>query len=258
MIKRNELESLLEDICPLAISQAFKDKGHYDNSGGIIIQTNEVSGILFALDLSETAVDNAISLGVNTIITHHPAIYNPITSLSVESVQGNALIKAIRGGLNVYSMHLNLDGADNGIDACLAKGLGAKNPLTLDKVYGENGYGKEFEIDRTDFDEYIKFVKKTFDTERVVFYGNSPVRKIASFCGGGSGDALSYSGNADTIVTSDMPHHVITELVSKGKNVILLTHYASEIYGFKIFYEEIKKQLNGKVSCHFFDDVRYK
>lgn len=258
MIKRNELESLLEVICPLAISQAFEDKGHYDNSGGIIIQTNEVSGILFSLDLSETAVDNAISLGLNTIITHHPAIYNPITSLSVESVQGNALIKAIRGGLNVYSMHLNLDGANNGIDASLAKGLGAKNPLTIDKVYGENGYGKEFEIDRTNFGEYIKFVKKTFDTERVVFYGNSPVRKIASFCGGGSGDALSYNGNADTIVTSDMPHHVITELVSNGKNVILLTHYASEIYGFKIFYEEIKKQLKGKVSCHFFDDVRYK
>lgn len=258
MIKKSELETILEDICPLAISQAFKDKGHHDNSGGIIIQNEQINGILFALDISKQAVEKAKDLGVNTIITHHPAIYYPISTLNVETVQGNALISAIKYGYNVYSMHLNLDGATGGIDDSLAKGLGAKTTTTLDKVYSENGYGKQFDVEETSMDNYIEFVKKNFDTQKVVAYGNSPVKRVASFCGGGSTDAQNYNGDADTIVTSDMPHHVILELVQKGKNVILLTHYASEMYGFKIFYENVKKQLNGKVSCHLFDDVRYK
>ena len=260
MINLLELEKKLESICPLEISKAFIEKGHYDNSGAIIKQNDKVSKILFALDINKRVVEKALDENFDTIITHHPAIYQPVKSLDIETIQGEVLLKAIKGGLNVYSMHLNLDGATGGIDDSLAMGLGAKKSVVIDKVYGKNGYGKEFNVEKQSFGDYVKKVAVTFETERIIYYGDEkmPVTKVASFCGGGSDDALLYNGSADVIVTSDMPHHVITQIVEKGKGLILLTHYASEIYGFKVFFEKMKTMLLGTCECHLFEDVRYK
>ena len=52
--------------------------------------------------------------------------------------------------------------------------------------------------------------------------------------------------DANVIVTSDMAHHQIKQLVESGKAIILLTHYASENYGFNQFYAQVLSQLTGK------------
>ena len=102
----------------------------------------------------------------------------------------------------------------------------------------------------------------TFGTQKTLVYGN-PKNKagiVASFCGGGSEYALSYvrqGGAADTVVTSDMPHHVLKELTERGKQVIILTHYASENYGFKKFYENVKKEVGKDTETFFFEDKRF-
>jgi putative NIF3 family GTP cyclohydrolase 1 type 2 len=78
----------------------------------------------------------------------------------------------------------------------------------------------------------------------------------------GSSHALSAvvqgKTNADTIITSDMPHHVIKELIEKNKNIILIPHYVAEDYGFNKFYAYVKEQLNGKIQAYYFDDKRFK
>jgi putative NIF3 family GTP cyclohydrolase 1 type 2 len=82
----------------------------------------------------------------------------------------------------------------------------------------------------------------------------------ASFCGGGASHAEKYvlgGGIADVIITSDMPHHVILETVESGKCVILITHYSAENYGFKKYFEKIKKQTEKNVDCYFYSDKRF-
>ena len=73
-----------------------------------------------------------------------------------------------------------------------------------------------------------------------MFYGDKIINKIASFCGGGDSHALYVVENAvtdaDTIITSDVSHHVLKELIELGKNVMILPHYVSEQYGFYKFY----------------------
>ena len=160
-------------------------------------------------------------------------------------------------------MHLNLDICSGGIDASLATALGAKSYRILDSIDENNGYGREFSLDGITFDEFIKRAKKNLKTSKVTVYGKrSNILKMgASFCGAGSSIAekvvLKGETNADVIVTSDMKHNVIVSLVERGKNILIVPHYASENYGFRNFYDSAVKALNGKVNTEFFEDKRF-
>ncbi len=262
MFDLTALTSLLNEYAPLELSKKMIEKGSYDNSGVIINSHPQINGVLFALDLTDKVVERAKRLRCDTIVTHHPAIYRPISQISSEDVGSSALLHAIENKMNVISMHLNLDIADTGIDYCLAEALGAKDCKILNYVDDVRGYGREFEIEPTTLQGFVAKAKKNLRTQRVVYYGskNAKVSKVASFCGGGYSDAhaavLSGSTDAQVIVSSDMPHHVVKDLVNLDKCVVVLTHFASENYGFKKFYESISEQLGVLTFTCFFEDKR--
>ena len=261
MYRLEKFFSVLDEYAPLKLSHKMIEKGDYDNSGIIVELKQDVERVLFSLDLSCDTVLYAVEKGCDTIVTHHPAIYQPIKSLSYKDSTA-PLLMAIRNGINVISMHLNLDVAKYGVDYYLMQStLTDKECKILDFVDGECGYGREAE---TDFllDVLVGNLKKTLQTDKVIVYGKGEAGVVATFCGGGSSHALSLvlqgKTKADTIITSDMPHHVIKELIEKDKNIILIPHYVAEEYGFNKFYAYIKEQLNGKVQAYYFDDKRFK
>ena len=262
MLKLNSLFETLDKIAPLSLSHRLVEKGDYDNSGIIVNSHENTIKVLFSLDLSKKAVEMAKRLKCDTIVTHHPAIYKPISSISIEG-DTCALLNAIKNNLNVISMHLNLDIATNGIDCCFAESLGAKKYKILDPLDENNGYGREFDIENITFNEFIKLAKSNLKTSKITVYGkrSTILKKGASFCGGGASYAensvLKKVTNADVIVTSDMPHHVIKTIVEAGKNILIVPHYASENYGFKMFYENVKKTLKNKVETAYFEDKRF-
>ena len=103
----------LEKIAPVALSDEFcKKYGMYDNSGIIINASETVNGALFTLDLSSEAVREAVRLGYNLIVTHHPAIYGGIARINA----GEPVAQCVKYGVSVISMHLNFDVAPEGID----------------------------------------------------------------------------------------------------------------------------------------------
>lgn len=263
MLKLKDFFGALDKKAPIELSYKLIEKGDYDNSGIIVNSQEEVKKVLFSLDLSEKAVKRAKGLKCDTIVTHHPAIYNPIKSLSQEDLSTKALLLAVKSGMNVISMHLNLDVAENGIDASLCQALGGEKYKILDFVTEKNGYGREFDLSGITLEEFIKRIKTNLKTNKLVVYGKRKTRlnKGASFCGGGSGYAEKFVKNgvcgADVIVTSDMPHHVILALVESGKCVVIIPHYASENYGFFRFFLGVSKELNSKVESYYFEDKRF-
>ena len=256
------LYAAVDKFAPFSLSEEMVKRGEYDNSGVIIKNHSQVKAVLFSLDLSETAVKKAFSLSCDTVITHHPAIYYPIKSLSVDDKTTAALLAAAKKGLNVISAHLNLDSAENGIDFFLAQGLGAKSCGIIDRLSENCGYGREFTVNATLF-EMKKRIKENFKTDKIIVYGKNGnrVKTCASFCGGGSGHALDYVKNgktdADLIISSDMPHHVIKELTEYGKSIIILPHYVAEEYGFRKFYERISSELPDEIKSFYFYDKRF-
>lgn len=256
------LFDVLNRAAPLKLSDLFVQKeGAYDNSGIIVRSQEEVKGVLFSLDISLAAVERAKQLGCDTLVTHHPAIYSPIKRMGACDAASAPIYAAVRAGLNVVSMHLNLDTADFGIDESLCEGLGGVEPELLSRVDETHGYGRQFCVKKTSFDDFVEMVKSNFRTDRVVTYGDGEVERVASFCGGGSSDAVkaleSGSLTADTVVTSDMPHHVIKELVENNVKILLMPHYSAENYGFKRFFEKTKSQIDNEVAVRFFEDKRF-
>lgn len=243
-MKLTEIFKKLEKIAPVSLSDEFcKKYGMYDNSGIIIDSGNDVKGALFSLDLSTNAVHEALKHGYNLIVTHHPAIYGGVSRINSDE----PIFGCIKNGISVISMHLNFDAAPEGIDYHLMHGLGGQNAEILDEV-SNGGYGRVYEVKPQTFEIFAKQVKKTF-SGRALFYGDKQrvVKKVASFCGAGYDDkalAFAVSNGADVFASSDLKHHEITALLERGLNVIHLTHYSAENYGFNKIYNKISTGLD--------------
>ncbi|MDE6597064.1 MAG: Nif3-like dinuclear metal center hexameric protein [Clostridia bacterium] len=223
----------------------------YDTSVIIIDSGNDINGALFSLDLSTNAVKEAKARGYNLIVTHHPAIYGGISRICAN----DAVAQCVKEGISVISMHLNFDAAPEGIDYHLMKGLGGDKAEILSPVTG-GGYGRAYEIYSIAFSEYVEKIKSTFSSQRVLAYGEEKsIKKVASFCGAGYDDnAMNFAvaQKVDLFVSSDLKHHEITALLTRGLNVIHLTHYSAENYGFNKIYLKIREEL--KVPSAYFCD----
>lgn len=261
MLKTIDFIEKLEKFAPLSLSKKMIEKGAYDNSGLLVNSSNEVTGALFTLDLTESAVKKAKVLGVNTIVTHHPAIYAPLSTVSAFDTVSSAVHLAIGYGINVISMHLNLDICEGGIDACLCQALGGTEYKIINYITEKEGYGREFKLGVT-FGEFAKTVKQTFGSKRVLTYGNKNAKLNcgASFCGAGGHDAIAYvksKGKANVIITSDLAHHEIKEILDNGKALVILPHYTAEEYGFNKFYGWVKANV-GNLPTYYMADKRFK
>ncbi len=244
-------------IAPFSLSTEFCNAfSSRDNSGIQLDCGKEITGILFSLDLSERAVLCAKEAGANCIITHHPAIFDPLYSLS-ENGAGREILACAQAGISVLSAHLNLDCAQGGIDDSLMTGLGGNRAEAVMNTLSVGGYGKVYNVSPCSMQEFVRRAEETFHTKRLISYGSAPVGRVASFCGAGfdreSVDFALQNG-ADTFVSSDGKHHLIATLAEKGLNLLLLTHYSAENFGFEKFYQKIKQKLTGVRAVYFTDE----
>lgn len=255
----NELYKMIEDVAPVALSDEYcKLYGAYDNSGIIINCDRTVKGVLFSLDFSMKAVNESRERGFNVIVTHHPAIYGGISRLDIpQDPHAAAIADCIKRGVSVVSMHLNMDAAKEGIDHYLMRGFGGQEPVIMEPVKG-GGYGRVYDVTATTLSELSEKVRRTFATQRALVYGDKTktIRRIASFCGAGCSETsieFAIKNGANLFVSSDMKHHEIANLISRGINVIVLTHYSAEYYGFNKICSGIIEKL--KVPAAIFCDV---
>lgn len=113
----------------------------WDNSGFQLGNLNEdVKRILISIDISNELVDFAIKRNVNMIITHHPLIFDPIKSITLDNYKGRMIYKLIKNDISVISAHTNLDVCDGGVNDVLADILSIKNRKILSKSYIEKLY----------------------------------------------------------------------------------------------------------------------
>ena len=82
-MRTDELYSLLDELAPKALSDAYCAKyGAYDNSGILLDAGSAAEKILFSLDLSFGALEEAAEKGCNTLLSHHPVIFHPLKALA--------------------------------------------------------------------------------------------------------------------------------------------------------------------------------
>ncbi len=250
----DEVYGAIDAYAPKALSDEFCSRySAYDNSGHLLGRKGNVRKVLAALDFSRGAVDRAIKEGAELILTHHPAIYGSISSVKEGDALGEKIVDCLENRICVVSMHLNMDCAKEGIDHYLMRGIAAaagcqeKNVKIFSPLLEEGtGYGRGYELNGIPFHDLTENIKREFQSENVFSFGeNKKIYRCASFCGAGADEGALLAAKeygADAIVSSDFKHHIIAMAREMGLNVISLTHYASENYGFRRISQKIIEQ----------------
>ncbi|ABS23243.1 Nif3-like dinuclear metal center hexameric protein [Bacillus cytotoxicus] len=96
-----------------------------------------VEHVLIALDVTEEVVEEAIQIGANIIITHHPLIFHPLKAIHTDKVYGKIIEKCIKHDIAVYAAHTNVDVAKGGVNDLLAEALELQNTEVLVPTYTE-------------------------------------------------------------------------------------------------------------------------
>ena len=126
-MKIKEIIAALERFAPLPLQDGF------DNAGLQIGLTEaEATGALLCLDVTEAVVDEAVTLGYNLIISHHPLIFKGYKSITGRDYIERCILKAVRNDIVIYSAHTNLDNAPGGVNYKMAEKIGLKNVRILD------------------------------------------------------------------------------------------------------------------------------
>ena len=73
---------------------AFETQMGFDNAGFLVGRVEkEVRTILVALDITKGVVEEAVRLGAELIVSHHPVIFHPVKSITDEDVTGQILLE---------------------------------------------------------------------------------------------------------------------------------------------------------------------
>ena len=118
--------SYLEQVAPPAYQEG------YDNATLICGDRKEgLKGVLCSLDCTEAVVDEAISLGANLIVAHHPIVFKGLKSLTGRNYVERTVIRAIKNDVAIYAIHTNLDHVATGVNKRICDRLGLSQTRIL-------------------------------------------------------------------------------------------------------------------------------
>ena len=245
-VKIREVVDALERFAPLPLQESF------DNAGLQVGLTEaEVSGALLCLDVTEAVVDEAVALGCNLIVSHHPLIFHPLKHVTYENDVQRAVAKALKNDVTVVSMHTNMDNAQGGVNFKIAEKMELAGcrffaGKTVEGI--ECGSGVIGDLpEAVAADDFVIMLKRTFDVECVECNQllRRPIKTVAVCGGAGSfllGDAIAEG--ADAFVTGEMHYH---EYFGHEQEIqiAVIGHYQSEQFTNEIFKEIIGRECKG-------------
>ncbi len=118
MPKIKDITDYLEKFAPLDLQES------YDNCGLLVGDPNSIiTKILLTLDCTEEVINEAIELGCELVIAHHPIIFKGLKSLTGKNYIENTVIKAIKNDIAIYACHTNLDHIKQGVNHKIAQKL---------------------------------------------------------------------------------------------------------------------------------------
>ena len=201
-----------------------------------------VRRILWAVDPVEAVVDEAIDMGADLVITHHPLFLSGVHAVAATTAKGRVVHRLISAGIALYCAHTNADVADPGVSDALAAtvGLTRTRPVvppgrTEDPEGIAAGLGRigELEEPTTLADFAARVAEALPPTRHGVRVAGDPGGRVhrVAVCGG-SGDsllAIATDMGADVLVTADLKHHRTLEHLEEGGCAIIdVAHWASE------------------------------
>ncbi len=125
-LKISDIIASLEEFAPPVYQES------YDNSGLLVGDRNQkVSKVLLSVDVTEEIVDEAVKIGAEMIVAHHPIVFKGLKRLTPDNYIQRTVISAIRNHVAIYAAHTNMDAVLQGVNMQLAEQLGLENVKVL-------------------------------------------------------------------------------------------------------------------------------
>lgn len=250
-----EILDYLNRIAPASM------KYDWDNVGLLCGSRHQaVHTVLVALDPFESVCREAVQVGADLIVTHHPLIFHGQKSVTQDDPVGRSILLLAANGIAAVNAHTNLDCAPGGVNDVLAQTLGLEeievlNPLGTDEEGRPWGLLRTGTVSQQPLSDFLNLVKQRLHTPVLRYAdGGKPVRRLA-VGGGACADGLRevVEAGCDTFVTADLKYNQFWDAYDLGLNIIDAGHYYTENPVCAVLAEQLQKQfpaLDVRLSCH--------
>lgn len=203
----------------------FSSAEKWDNSGLLVGGFDrQVERAAVVLDLNEETLEQAISLEVDLIITHHPVIFKAQKNFLDDSLA----YRLAENGISVIATHTPFDAAEGGINdiLCDLLELTKVEILTCQECEGLLRVGF---TDRTSPDDFAKFVSRQLNAEVRFCDGGKEIETVAVCSGAGTEFAAEIAEmGIDAFVTGDAKYHELLDAKENGLTLIAAGHFETE------------------------------
>ena len=248
-----EVVRALEAFAPLELAEPW------DNVGLILPAeggTAPIERVLFAIDLTQAVLDEAVDLEAELVVAYHPPLFEGIKRVDLETPTGRLVAGTLRRGIAVFSPHTSLDALDGGINDWLSDGVGDGERRPIDpRVGGPAGAGmgrivgldpaRSLDAIVSDLKAHLGKLHLRVAASRRHANGES-IREVA-LCAGAGGSLFSKLGDVDLLVTGEMRHHDVLSRVERGTSVVLAEHTGSERGYLPVYAREIEQRMGGAI-----------
>jgi len=238
-----EIIDIIESVAPRRQQEAW------DNSGLQVGDSNrDIHSVLLSVDVSEAVVAEAIRVGCDLIVSHHPLLFHGLKHLTGSTPQERCVAEAIRHDIAIYSSHTSMDKALRGVSGRMAAELGLKDIRILvpDAGDAQVGLGVVGMLPQPMlWSGWLRHVQQVFGADYVRY--TEPVKPTiqrVALCGGAGAEFIpaAIEAGADTYLSADMKYHDMQAAAGQIMAVDI-DHWVSEHFTRDIFAE----LLNGRV-----------
>ncbi|MEV0717320.1 Nif3-like dinuclear metal center hexameric protein [Asanoa sp. NPDC050611] len=195
-----------------------------------------VQRVLCVVDCVPETVAEAVAVGADLIVAHHPLLMRGVSSVATTSYKGRIVRDLIKNDVALFTAHTNADVAEPGVSDALAGRLGLVDLRPLvpgdDPARGVGRIGR-LPVPRPLSALTAQAAAVLPRTAWGVRAAGDPDRVIESVavCGG-AGDsflAAAAAAGVDAYLTADLRHHPASEAVAGGGPALLdAAHWATE------------------------------
>ena len=238
-MKVKELVHRIEGLYPVQTAMGFDNVGllcgHHEQ---------EIQAIYIALDVSDSSIKAAIKSGANLLLTHHPLLLSPISSVTSNSTIGRYLFQLIENRIACYTVHTNYDVSRMAVLVGELLDLEVMEVLEETHADGLLGIGRIGVIqEECALETLAAQVKDKLTLNQLRIYGDlgQSIDRIAVCPGSGkSVIEAAILKKADVLITGDIGHHDALYALDNGLSIIDAGHYGTEFP----FVKDMKHWMN--------------
>ncbi|XP_057214378.1 NIF3-like protein 1 isoform X2 [Triplophysa rosa] len=122
---------VLEELAPLSLAESW------DNVGLLVepSKPRPIKTIMLTNDLTMAVMDEAVTMNCDLIISYHPPLFRPFKRLVQKDWKQQLAVRALEGGIAIFSPHTSWDSVIGGVNDWLVGGMGSGQTSVLSQAY---------------------------------------------------------------------------------------------------------------------------